>query len=70
MNDYPVPDPNWDYSNPYHRMQQARKKLEEAIAQISEAEEATPDYDRILEGKLYEIRELLHWKGPINRYKV
>ncbi|MEC4812099.1 MAG: hypothetical protein SAK29_02285 [Scytonema sp. PMC 1069.18] len=52
--DYPVPDPSWDYATIYHKAQQARQHLEEAIAAMSVLEEAHPDTDAKV-GRLLEI---------------
>lgn len=68
---YPVSDPNWDYVNIDRRMQQARLRLSDAIAQVSNLETATRESDDRLEAQLSEIRELLQWRSPGgNRYRV
>lgn len=51
----PTPDPAWDYAAPYHELWAIKEATENAIAAISQIEEASPESDRQMREALEQI---------------
>lgn len=52
MNDYPQPDPTWDYAPAYEMLQKHKSDLDHFIAWLGSHEEADRDTDKVAKAKL------------------
>ena len=43
--DYPLPDPSWDYAEPWKHAQDARAEIEKLIQYMASIEDASPESD-------------------------
>lgn len=50
-----IPDPAWDYIEPFESLQTSQKEMEELIAFISKQEEASPHADAWIKSALANI---------------
>jgi len=55
----PEPDPAWDYYIEWHKLAQAKAKLENLMAYLAEQEDATEETDEISRNDLQKILDLL-----------
>lgn len=52
---YPAPDPDWEYSEIYHRVQEVRQSMEKLIAFMNAIEQPTPETDKSIREYLDQI---------------
>lgn len=57
---YPIPDPEWEYSAVYHRVQEVRQSMEKLIAFMSAIEQPTPETDKSIREYLDQIGQHLN----------
>jgi hypothetical protein len=45
---YPIPDPEWDYADEWHALNQAKIRIERLLSEMSELEQTSPEFDQKL----------------------
>lgn len=60
INSYPIPDPDWEYSEVYFRTQEVKQSIEKLINFMSAIENPTPEIDKSIREYLDQIGQHLN----------